>query len=407
MSWQSIRFGDAYSEPSRNGVYKSKEHHGAGAKIVNMGELFRYDFIAGQQMARLQMSDTELSKSGLCDGDLLFGRRSLVETGAGKCSLVTHVGEKTTFESSLIRVRVKRDILDPRFVFYWFKSPIGRGRIRAIVSGVNVKGIRGSDLQNIVVVHPDLPTQKRIASILSAYDDLIENNLRRIGLLEQSALLLYREWFVNLRFPGHETVKIVDGRPVGWQTKRLPEVADFHLGKMLDQRKNKGDNLPYLANVNVRWGSFELSDLREMRFEEKELERFGLKNRDILMCEGGEPGRCAIWREQLPRMMFQKALHRIRPIEGMNSEFLYWSLFYRAKRGQFSGLFTGSTIKHLPKEKLALVRIDVPSQEILNEFERIITPLSLQSAELSKANTRLTRARDLLLPRLMDERIPV
>lgn len=147
---------------------------------------------------------------------------------------------------------------------------------------------------------------------------------------------------------------------MSWATKSLSEVADFQLGKMLDQVKNRGDSRPYLANKNVRWGNFDLSELREMRFEEAEFERFSLKNGDIVMCEGGEPGRCAIWRDELPRMMYQKALHRIRPFDGMDSVFLFYNLSHRAHSGHFNGLFTGATIKHLPREKLALVQVDVP-----------------------------------------------
>ncbi|WP_374834573.1 restriction endonuclease subunit S [Paenochrobactrum pullorum] len=147
---------------------------------------------------------------------------------------------------------------------------------------------------------------------------------------------------------------------MSWPTKSLAEVADFQLGKMLDQVKNRGDNHPYLANKNVRWGSFDFSELREMRFEESEFERFSLKDGDIVMCEGGEPGRCALWRDEMPNMMFQKALHRIRPFENMDSVFLYYNLSYRAHSGHFRGLFTGATIKHLPREKLALVQVDVP-----------------------------------------------
>ena len=78
-----------------------------------------------------------------------------------------------------------------------------------------------------------------------------------------------------------------------WDRKQLEQAADFRLGKMLDEEKNKGELMPYLANVNVRWGEFDLSDLREMRFEDRELDTFGLKHGDIVMCEGGEPGRCA------------------------------------------------------------------------------------------------------------------
>jgi type I restriction enzyme S subunit len=147
---------------------------------------------------------------------------------------------------------------------------------------------------------------------------------------------------------------------MSWPKKPLSEVADYQLGKMLDQVKNRGDSRPYLANKNVRWGTFDFSELREMRFEEAEFERFSLKNGDIVMCEGGVPGRCAIWREEMPQMMYQKALHRIRPLEGMDSVFLYYNLSHRAQSGHFNGLLTGATIKHLPREKLALVDVDVP-----------------------------------------------
>ena len=167
----------------------------------------------------------------------------------------------------------------------------------SLASGAAITTISGSKISSIAVPFPPLPTQRKIAAILSAYDDLIENNTRRIALLEESMRLLYREWFVRLRFPGHETVMVVDGLPEGWEKKTLTEIAEFRLGKMLDQKKNRGDLMPYLANLNVRWGEFDFSDLREMRFEPREIEQFGLKYGDIVMCEGGEPGRCAIWKD--------------------------------------------------------------------------------------------------------------
>ena len=151
---------------------------------------------------------------------------------------------------------------------------------------------------------------------------------------------------------------------MSWTRKPLAEVADFCLGKMLDENKNRGQLLPYLANINVRWGNFDIDDLRQMRFEEKELDRFGLKPDDIVMCEGGEPGRCAIWQDQLPGMMFQKALHRIRPHDCIDSRFLFYLFLKMGRNDEFLGLFTGSTIKHLPKEKLAKVVVAFPKIDV-------------------------------------------
>ena len=161
--------------------------------------------------------------------------------------------------------------------------------------------------------------------------------------------------------------------PVKWERKPLESVAEFCLGKMLDQKKNRGELRPYLANVNVRWAGFELDELREMRFEDHELDRYGLKKGDIVMCEGGEPGRCALWKDQRPGMMIQKALHRIRPAECLRSEFLFYSLLHKGRAGRLAPLFTGATIKHLPREKLAKVEVEVPPLEVQDRITSILS----------------------------------
>jgi len=158
-----------------------------------------------------------------------------------------------------------------------------------------------------------------------------------------------------------------------WKVKKLNEVADFTLGKMLDQKKNKGELLPYLANINVRWGEFDFSNLRMMRFEQCEVERFGLKFGDILMCEGGEPGRCAIWKNDRSGIMIQKALHRIRTHDLLNNNFLYYTFLNKGRSGEFSQFFTGSTIKHLPKQQLSKINIRFPNLLVQNNIASILS----------------------------------
>lgn len=186
---------------------------------------------------------------------------------------------------------------------------------------------------------------------------------------------------------------------MSWATEPLQNVATFTLGKMLDAEKNRGEFRPYLANVNVRWGEFELSDLREMRFQETELDRFGLKYGDIVMCEGGEPGRCAIWKEQLPAMMVQKALHRIRAGDKLDYRFLYYVFLFQGRIGAFSGLFTGATIKHLPKDKLAQIQVPVPP---LPTQRRIADILSAYD-DLIENNTRRIAILEYMARRLFEE----
>ena len=187
----------------------------------------------------------------------------------------------------------------------------------------------------------------------------------------------------------------------------MNEIAEFRLGKMLDQKKNRGDMMPYLANVNVRWGHFDCDDLREMPFEPHEKDRFGLKFGDIVMCEGGEPGRCAIWKEQISGMMIQKAIHRIRPRSGLDHRFLYYNLRYQGESGRLDRLFTGATIKHLPREKLAQVQVTIPTASLMELFVGHIHAIEKQIDVLQTSNMKLSDARDLLLPRLMNGEIAV
>ena len=292
---------------------------------------------------------------------------------------------------------------DPRFVAYLLRNTLRNYQSEKAA----VPGVDRNVLHQLPVKSASTDTQERVVALLSAYDDLIENNRERVALLEQAARLLYREWFVHLRFPGHEHVKVVDGLPEGWVRRSLGEIADCRLGKMLDQNKNKGELMPYLANVNVRWGAINLDNLREMRFEDDELDAVGLRYGDIVMCEGGEPGRCALWKEQVPRMVIQKAIHRIRAREGVSDLFLYHCLRHQGQSGQLAPLFTGATIKHLPREKLVTAQVVIPPALLMTAFNEQVEPIEKQVAVLEAASRRASDARDLLLPRLMSGAIAV
>ena len=160
---------------------------------------------------------------------------------------------------------------------------------------------------------------------------------------------------------------------MSWEKVKLGDMTDSCLGKMLDQQKNRGEFQPYLANVNVRWGTFDLDDLPQMRFEENEQERYGLRYGDLVVCEGGEPGRCAIWKEQIPNMKIQKALHRVRAHDGLDYRYLYYWFLWSGKRGALEQYFTGATIKHMPGQKLKEVLIDKPSLEIQKRIADILS----------------------------------
>ncbi len=159
--------------------------------------------------------------------------------------------------------------------------------------------------------------------------------------------------------------------PESWVWVRLEDAASVQLGKMLDKGKNKGTPYPYLANLSVRWRSFDLSDLRTMPFTESECEKFALLPGDVLMCEGGVPGRCAVWREKNSPVKYQKAIHRIRSTILFPD---YTQKFFEAicDSSWFAERFTGTTIKHLPRETLMNIPIPLPP---LAEQKRIVAKL--------------------------------
>ena len=168
--------------------------------------------------------------------------------------------------------------------------------------------------------------------------------------------------------------------PNTWVQTTMAEIADVKLGKMLDAIKNKGVPVPYLRNVNVRWGSFELSDILEMRMTATEQETFSIKNGDVLICEGGEPGRAAVWRSGPTNLKYQKALHRARAYEGISPDLLAFFLKYVSASGEIERRFTGTTIKHLP---LAAIK----------ELEFPLPPVSEQRRMAAKIDSLFAKSR--------------
>ena len=158
--WNEYKFEELLSEPVRNGIYKKKEFHGRGVRIVNMGELFGHSRLYDIQMKRVELTDKEIPKVLIETGDLLFARRSLTAEGAGKCSIVKEVQEPTTFESSIIRARPEPSLVSSDFLYYFFSSPVGKYLIGTILRQVAVSGITGTDLKNLPIPTPPPPEQK-------------------------------------------------------------------------------------------------------------------------------------------------------------------------------------------------------------------------------------------------------
>ena len=168
--------------------------------------------------------------------------------------------------------------------------------------------------------------------------------------------------------------------PKGWVWTTVGETCETHLGKMLDKLKNEGCYMSYLRNINVRWGCFDFTDVLKMRFKDDEVERYMIEKGDLVLCEGGEPGRCAIWDKANP-IMFQKALHRIRCYGGVLNEYLKYVIEDYAKANKLEEYYTGSTIKHLTGESLVSILFPLPpvkeQERIVQEIQRYLSLVAI------------------------------
>jgi type I restriction enzyme M protein len=244
-------------------------------------------------------------------------------------------------------LRPKRDRLLDGFLI----ELLNEADLLPYVTGVTVPKLNQEKLRSIQIPLPPVEVQKEIVAEIESYQRVI-NGARAV-------LDNYRP-----HIPIHPD----------WPMVPLGDIADVKLGKMLDQAKHdKGKKLPYARNVSVRWGSIDTHDLPEMYFEEDELERFGLRKGDVLVCEGGEPGRAAVWDGRIPGLKYQKALHRVRFKLPYEPSVLVFLLQEMALSGALVGWLSGTTIKHLTLESFNKLPVPFPplatQQAIVAEIE--------------------------------------
>ncbi|MBY6757218.1 restriction endonuclease subunit S [Clostridium botulinum] len=408
MMFNKIKFGELYKICSRNGVSKPRKVRGSGYKMVNMGELFKYDRITNISMEKVPLTQGEIERTLLEKNDLLFARQSLVASGAGKCSIMLEVTEETTFESHLIRVRLDESRCNPMYYYYYFCSNISG--MTSIVSQCAQAGIKGSDLEKLEVIYPKLEVQNKIVKILSAYDDLIENNLKRIKLLEESAELIYKEWFVNFRFSGYEKCEVVNGIPDKWKVGKVSDIAVLDSGYAFKSKDFQEQGNPIIKIKNIENNSINTMDCDcvEKSIVEK-LSKFKLECGDLLIAmTGATVGKIGI----MPRIQKDYYLNqRVGRIKSkydfdiasyifclFNSDFISNSIINIAK---------GAAQPNISTAEIGNIEILLPEQKVLYDFEKSCSYLLKSRLNLIEQNEKLKEARDILLPKLIMGEIEV
>ncbi len=191
-----------------------------------------------------------------------------------------------------------------------------------------------------------------------------------------------------------------------WRSVTVSEVADHRLGKMLDHQKNRGTSRPYLRNTNVHWFRFELSSIKELRLEDDELENYELRRGDVLICEGGHGiGRTAVWESDETGMIFQKALHRVRPGKQLNSHFFAFCMKVYAGSGILEQYYTGAGIPHFTGQSLARLKFPLPplaeQQRIVAKVDELLRWCDALEARLNAAQTTASHLLDATLHQIL------
>jgi type I restriction enzyme S subunit len=350
----------------------------------------------------------DLRSNAAFPGDLIFTQRGTL----GQVGLIPSDSrfQRYIVSQSQMKLTVDPAIAVPRFVYYFFRLPATVQKVvnHALTSGV--PHINLGILKGFGITIPEVDAQQWIVGTLSAYDDLIENNRRRMALLEEAARQLYREWFVRLRFPGHEHSRITNGLPEGWERRTFTEAcSSLEDGDWIETKDQGGDDYRLLQISNI--GINEFVETGNFRYvTEQTFKR--LNCRELL------PGRILIARMPKPIgrawLVTEMPWHMITAVDAAiavpNEEladpyFLTHYLNSPASLEHCERRAVGATRPRIARRELAGLPLLLPPRRLQTHFREIAEPLNQQRAVLYRQNEKLRAARDLLLPRLMSGEI--
>ena len=337
---------------------------------------------------------------------------TLIST-VGAIGRVAFVGkQRGCIAQNVIAMRPDVNLVDPGYLFYVLSSDAIQNRLNSLNIGVAQPSLKVPHLLNVELEFPDLPTQRKIAGILSAYDDLIENNLRRIKILEEMAQSLYREWFVHFRFPGHESAKFVESPlgqiPKGWGASDLEKVTT-KIGSGATPRGGKDnyqtDGITLIRSMNIYDYSFEFDNLAFIDPKQAaQLDNVSVEAQDVLLnITGASVCRCAMVPSYLLPARVNQHVAIIRADTNlMDPHFLLDSInSEQNKRALFSLAQGGATREALTKETICRFQILLPPRDLIFRYGRIARAMHTQREGLQRKNQTLRRTRDLLLPQLL------
>ncbi len=382
--WRRVKFGDVVRQvknkvdPATSGIERvvRGEHMNTDDLRIRRWEKVGDDYLGPAFHMRFQ------------PGQVLYGSR---RTYLRKVALADFEGitANTTF---VVETR-NPDVLLPELLpFIMSTESFHDHSVKQSKGSVNPY-VNFSDLAWYEFALPPLEEQRRIARALQAAESVVQATTDALEALER----LRDATLVHLLEKGTRGVSLVDTpigpRPVGWEVLPVEARYEVQLGKMLSEKnQSEGERRPYIRNANIGWSELDLSDVAKMRFSTQEIEKFELRENDVLACEGRHVGKSAIWRGEIAGACYQKAVHRLRRRHGTDEpKFMLHSLRYQSATGRLVRHTTGSTIPHLPAKRLKAIQMAFPPLEEQREIIAIVEELDTGASDLKSRGT-LARA---------------
>lgn len=404
--WKKVKLGEI-SADIQTGPFGSQLHMSdyseKGIPVVMPKDMINGK-ITEENIARVTDNHVKrLNRYIISSGNILYARRGDV----GKCVYVSEKESGWLCGTGCLRININTAIANPKFVFFQLQKTETIGWVEKNAVGATMLNLNTSILANVPLHLPPLPTQQKIASVLSAYDDLIENNRRQIKLLEEAALKLYKEWFVKLNFPGHETTKIADGVPDGWKKVKAGDYFVITIGKTPPRKESKW----FSACKGKKWisiadmgnsGTYILNTSEYLT--EEAVKSHNVKvipANTVLLSFKLTVGRVSITSEE---MTTNEAIAHFVTDKDFVIEYLYLNL----KNYNYNSLGSTSAISTAINSKIVKsMPIIIPDEKILKMFSNLMKPYfnKIKNCQLSIVNCQ--SARDKLLPKLMNGEIEV
>ena len=347
----------------------------------------------------------KLKRSQLKAGDILF---SMAGVYLGKTAILRECDVPSNTNQAVALIRVIPEKCNREFVYYYLNLPEVVKSVNSITGQAAQPNINLKQIGSIPILLPSREIQDQIVFLVSAYDDLIENNQKQIKLLEEAAQRLYKEWFVDLRFPGHETTPITDGIPEGWEDKVMEDLCDS-IGGGTPSTKND----EYYRDGQIKWVT--PTDITRkngliLLDTEKKITEEGLQHSSAKMV----PPYTILMTSRASVGFFGLCEHEVCTNQGFIScipykentrYYLLYNLMNRVD--EIRAKASGSTFLEISKKNFRGLRIVLPTDSVLDEFTKLVFPMVRQMETLTKSIATLQEARDRLLPKLMNGEIEV